>query len=356
MNILFADQFSEPGGAQLCLMDLLPEIVRRGWFAHVAAPGDGTLISQVRGLNLPVYNLPLSPYSNGRKGLADVANFAVEAPEIARMLGRVIGEQRIDLVYVNGPRVMPATTSLEVPVIFHAHSVVSGNSARLLKWSLKKTKATLIAASAYVARGLPQSEVIYNGVPDYAGERGNSESPRVGILGRIAPEKGHLDFMHAAAAVSGATFHVFGESLFSDPSYATLVRAAAPPNRTVFEGWTSDPGATLRDLDILAVPSGPAEAATRVIMEAFSAGTPVIAYRSGGIPELIDHERTGLLIDPHPTALAEGIQRLISDSEMCHRLALNGREEWRARFTQSAFREAVCRVISRVNDDSPATR
>src|SRR5579859_8167135 len=43
MTILFLDQFSDLGGAQRCLLDLLPAVRDRGWRAHVAAPGDGPL-------------------------------------------------------------------------------------------------------------------------------------------------------------------------------------------------------------------------------------------------------------------------------------------------------------------------
>src|SRR5256885_17159324 len=43
MKILFLDQFSDLGGAQRCLLDLLPAVLERGWLAHVAAPGDGCL-------------------------------------------------------------------------------------------------------------------------------------------------------------------------------------------------------------------------------------------------------------------------------------------------------------------------
>ena len=50
MNILFLDQFSDLGGAQRCLLDLLPAVIERGWRAHVAAPGEIALLE----LALPV--------------------------------------------------------------------------------------------------------------------------------------------------------------------------------------------------------------------------------------------------------------------------------------------------------------
>ena len=48
MNILCLDQFGELGGAQRCLLDLLPAMADRGWSVHLAAPGDGQLAERGR--------------------------------------------------------------------------------------------------------------------------------------------------------------------------------------------------------------------------------------------------------------------------------------------------------------------
>lgn len=363
MNILFADQFSDPGGAQLCLMDLMPEIRRRGWNPRLIAPGNGRLLSQAAEDGIATHPLPLGTYTNGRKTLRDVVRFSFDLPRMRAALRGAVMLYDIDLVYVNGPRVLPAATGLPCPVIFHAHSIVSGRAAGVVNRALRATKATVIAASKFVAQHYAAgAEVIYNGVPDLnRGARSFSGGRfRVGILGRIAPEKGHLDFVRAATAVAtvvpGATFHVFGESLFSDPRYAREVRALAAGTPVEFAGWTADVAGALNNLDILVVPSGPSEAATRVIMEAFSAGTPVVAYRSGGIPELVEHNRTGLLADAGCDALATAIQSLIRNPGLRERLSLAGREEWRTRFTGQAFQTAVCAVVARVASDSPATK
>ena len=70
----------------------------------------------------------------------------------------------------------------------------------------------------------------------------------------------------------------------------------------------------LADLDLLVVPSISAEATTRVILEAFSAGVPVVAYSIGGIPEIIRESRNGFLVpECEPRALARKIQE-VTDS------------------------------------------
>ena len=71
MNILFIDQFSDPGGAQLCLIDLMPEIKRRGWNPQIMAPGSGELLKWSCREGIPTHALPLRRYSNGRKAVVD---------------------------------------------------------------------------------------------------------------------------------------------------------------------------------------------------------------------------------------------------------------------------------------------
>ena len=364
MNVLFVDQFTQPGGAQQCLMDLLPEVQARGWNARVIAPGDGELALFCHEFGIPVHTLPLGAYTNGRKTVPDMLRFTLEVPRMRRAIGRVIAEHRVDLVCVNGPRALPAACGAGRPVIFHAHSPIAGKLPRMIaERSVRQMGATVIAVSEFVARRYPESRVIYNGVPDYSGFRRPFEgrAPRVGIVGRIAREKGHLDFVRVAHRVARASldarFLVYGERLFSEARYDGEVRDAAKNAPVEFCGWKQDVGKVMRELDILVVPSDPSEAATRVIMEAFSAGTPVVAYRCGGIPELVEDGRTGVLVDwPEVELLAQGIISLISDPARMERLSLEGRGEWDRRFRIGRFRTSVCDVMNDVAGQTSADR
>jgi glycosyltransferase involved in cell wall biosynthesis len=159
-----------------------------------------------------------------------------------------------------------------------------------------------------------------------------------------------LDFVRAAAHIrsSGrhASFVVFGAAGFSDAAYERGIRAQPESAHVEFLGWRDDVGGALRELDILAVPSAGNEALGRVILEAFSAGTPVVAYRSGGIPEIVDDGRTGLLTQANDChALAASIDFLIGQPERRRKLALAAREDWQRRFTVERFGNAVCEVI-----------
>jgi glycosyltransferase involved in cell wall biosynthesis len=81
--------------------------------------------------------------------------------------------------------------------------------------------------------------------------------------------------------------------------------------------------------------SGKREGIPVALMEAMSAGLPVVASRTGGIPELVHHERNGLLVPPaDPDALADALERLAKDSALRERMGRAGRETILQEFDQ----------------------
>src|SRR5689334_5877123 len=108
MKLLLLDQFSDPGGAQQGLLDLLPGIRERRWEAVVGLPGEGELFERVRQAGFPVERLDCGPYASGRKSAADVARFFRDTPRLVRQVrGMAAGA---DLVYINGPRLLPGAS------------------------------------------------------------------------------------------------------------------------------------------------------------------------------------------------------------------------------------------------------
>jgi glycosyltransferase involved in cell wall biosynthesis len=359
MRILFLDQFSDLGGAQLCLQDVLFEVKRLRWQAEVLAPGKESLLDFARDCGFAAQSLPLGPYSNGRKTPADALRFGLDAVRMGRIVRKVLRDRPADLIYVNGPRLLPAALGLRLPVLFHSHSLLDKRYARTIAgWTLRDREARVLACSEYNARPLKMLlgeetvQIVYNGVSDqgFRPRKPNAGPMRVGILGRIAQEKGQLDFLCAASAIpdrKNVQFLIIGAALFSDASYEQSVRGAAAAAGVEIRGWTANVPQALHDLDILAVPSASHDASPRVILEALSAGTCVLSYPSGGIPELIRHGYSGVLTISHSSEeLAAQIRTLAANQELRSRLAANGRREWEARFRVERFRYEVCDAIS----------
>jgi glycosyltransferase involved in cell wall biosynthesis len=113
----------------------------------------------------------------------------------------------------------------------------------------------------------------------------------------------------------------------------------------------------MRRAMLLAVPSktaegGDAEGLPTVIMEAMALGLPVVATRHAGIPEIVSHGVTGLLVpESDPAALAQGILAVRGNNELAGRLRGEAYADVRARFDahrQSALLERrLLEVIAR---------
>ncbi len=167
----------------------------------------------------------------------------------------------------------------------------------------------------------------------------------MGCIGRIAPEKGQREFLAAASvilrAVPDCRFPIYGAALFSEPGYSQEVLAAAAGLPVDFAGWTADIYAALAGLDLVLVPSAAHEATTRVIVEAFAAGVPVVAFRSGGIPEVLDHGHGGWLADSVEEMARLAVDFLTAAPEVRAAASQAARDNWRRRFTLDRYCESV---------------
>lgn len=356
MRIAFLDQYSDLGGAQWCLADAMRGAAERGWQGELWAPDNGPLCAAARQLGFGVHRLPLRRYANGSKTARDFARYAADGLRGRWALANACRERRIDLFYANGPRVLPCIAHIGTPLLFHSHSVLDkGYSRWIAKWSLRSRPSLVLASSEFLAAGLrpltgeQPVRVVYNGVPDYGYRppHDNSGAVRVGIVGRIAPEKGHFDFLEAArilATRASVAFVTIGAGIFSSSGYEDRVRQQGKALGVEFAGWR-EPCDIYRDLDILAVPSAAYDANPRVVMEAMAAGVPVIAYRSGGIAEMVTDGENGLLTERKPDALAAAIDALARDPNLRNRLAIQGRRTYERRFTLGRFQREVCEAI-----------
>jgi glycosyltransferase involved in cell wall biosynthesis len=106
-------------------------------------------------------------------------------------------------------------------------------------------------------------------------------------------------------------------------------------------------GAILADLDLLVAPSTAAEATTRVILEAFSAGVPVVAYAAGGIPEVVRDGDNGFLVpECEPRALARKILEVVRTD--LRGVAKRARCDWERRFTIARYQREMTDLMERV--------
>jgi glycosyltransferase involved in cell wall biosynthesis len=219
--------------------------------------------------------------------------------------------------------------------------------------SFAKRLNCFVCVSQVVARSLRQLgidetkiRVIHNGITDPFSENPTPRGAapfRIGIVGQVAAWKGHDDLLDAFAVVhqkhARCELHVFGTG---DASYRSELESKSSglgvANWVKWHEFVHDRRDIYSNLDLCIVPSRSEDPLPTSAIEAGFSGLPVIATRRGGLPEVVQHEINGLLVEAQrPAELAGAICRIISDPLLRQRLASNARPYSIERFGRERF-------------------
>jgi glycosyltransferase involved in cell wall biosynthesis len=200
-----------------------------------------------------------------------------------------------------------------------------------------------------IAQGWPPERISYlpNFVADARAEAALPAAGAVGwnecqplalALGRLHPNKGFALLLEAFAETRNVTLWIAGDG----PLRSSLERLASRlgiAGRVRFLGWREDVPHLLAAADLLVCPSLH-EPLGNVVIEAWSAGLPVVATASDGPSGLIRDGESGILVPlpgsrgGGPQALADAIERVCADAALGSRLGHAGRRAYEAEFTE----------------------
>jgi glycosyltransferase involved in cell wall biosynthesis len=314
MRLLAVTPVDHPGGAETTLLRLLCGLRGHGWEITLTTPGPGPLRDQALAMDLRWSALPLGglPRGTGRRALA--------AWPRAFALGR-----KADVVYLNAAvcgRALPALAGARVTsgrrrrplIVLHIHDMVK-RVPPFWRWA-----DVVLAASQAVADRLPGlgATVVYGPVdpdpPAATPPWPTGNGPVVGFIGRLEPRKGPLDLVNAApmirAKAPGARVVIIGDEPYGlAPDYTRAVLAS---DSVEHHPWSANAPGLMRHLDVLVLPSYEEPFGT-VLAEAMAVGTPVVATRVDGLPEVVDDGVTGRLVSPgEPEGIAEAVLEVLS--------------------------------------------
>ncbi|MCC6441840.1 MAG: glycosyltransferase family 4 protein [Armatimonadetes bacterium] len=224
------------------------------------------------------------------------------------------------------------------------HTLLPGSPGRakrgVLRWALRQYDRIIAVSDAVRQDCLrlgahPERIVlIYNGV-ELRGGRSESGIPllpesRVGEIilcaARLSPEKGVGVLLRSLPLMEKGYLWIAGEGR-ERAGLEREVREMGIGNRVSFLGFRPDVADLMSAADIVVCPSL-MDGCPLAVWEAMAAGKAVVASAVGGIPEMIDHEHTGLLVEADdPRALADGLNRMISDREFRESVGRRG-QEW----------------------------
>ena len=287
---------------------------------HVACPPASALAQALAGDDVVVH-----PWSCATPGRG------------VRSLRRLVGALRPDVVAAHTPhahqKLWLAGLSSRAIVHRRVDFVPSRAAIRRLASARGVVAVSEAVADVLVGRGLLRQHirVVHDGVELVA--RPRVPQGRVGALGALVAHKGHRTLVDAACRLE-LPVHIAGEGALRGALEAQIRGSGAP---VVLRGQLSDPLAFLASLDVFVHPSHE-EGLGQAVIEAMAVGVPVVASAAGGLSEIVQHERTGLLVPPNdPIALAAAIERMCSDRALQERCVEAAREKVRGSFSASVM-------------------
>lgn len=371
-TVLYVQPSSEIGGSDIALYRLVAELDRSRYRPVVVLPSDGPLVANLRAIDVAVRFLPMVQLRPVRDPAYQL-RFALRFwPSVVR-LARLIRRERAQLVHSNSLYSfygMWASWLAGRPHVWHIREIPDGPS--VLRWLLatvvrcgarRVVPMTCAVAELFGPRErLPPSVVpIPDGIdvrefhPTVSGARIRAElgidpgAPVVGFVARLDPWKGADVFVRAAAQIAPerpeVRFLVCGGELRGYETYAAGIRELASSlgldGRIQFTGWRyrlGDIPEVMAAIDVLLhLPIGP-EPFGLVLVEAMATARPVVASRTGGIPEVVVDGVTGELVAPGDWRAAAGaVLRLLADPARARDLGLNGRARAEKEFEVGAY-------------------
>ena len=285
-----------------------------------------------------------------------------------RRLWQLLVRERIDIVHAhmlraNVPAALLARLAGVPVVISHEHgSTLYDHSVRraLNVHIVGRLSDVVLAVSEWdranlIEGGMPADRVrvLANGIlplpsgsADVRAELAPDSVPLVGAVGRLDPVKGYDDLIGAVRVLKdrGTAVRCVIAGVGPDETRLRgLIDELALEDDVRLLGLRDDVASLLRAFDV-AVMSSHSEGSPLAIIEYMAAGLPIVATRAGGVSELISDGEHGLLVEPHdPVALADGLERILSD------LALGARLGASAQARQVAEHD-LDRTIGRLED------
>ncbi len=371
-SILFVHAGAELYGADRILLELVAGLQARGHTLQVVLPAPGPLHAELSALKVPTHRKNLGVLRRRYFTPLGLIN------RVCRLVSSVIFMRR--LIRLNGIQVVHSNTTAVfsgllaarlcgLPHVWHVHEIttkpvwfaraVAACVGYLSQRAVFVSEATRAHMCALHPRVQENALVIHNGIDGTRAEAGTRGLLRqecgwaadhvvVGMIGRINWWKGQGKLLDSMALLAprhamlrclmvGGTYD--GDNCTRDELFASITRQGLSAAVAV-QDFRPDVGNVLADIDVFVLPSTEPDPFPTVVLEAMAAGKPIVAFRHGGVCEMVEDGVSGVLCAPGSAVeLAAAIERLVLSPDLRHQMGQAGRARLHRLFTREAFIE-----------------
>ncbi len=329
-------------------------------------PKEGAIVPL---LKKEVDHLSIEPFAVIRKRDLMHGDFSA----IIALLGR--GDKRrerikaYDIVYINSIVIFDyliLKLSPNQKKVIHIREIPTGFPAKVFQFLLSRSNAYFIFNSyatqkAFANVKSKKSFVLHNGVKGFLNIpvcTPNFDKLRILVIGRMSSWKGQDFFIEAMAQLDKKYINkievrivgdVFEDQVHYRDRLFDLIDKHQLKNCINIHPFSSDPSDHFEWSNTIVVPSIKPEPFGRVAIEGMSAARVVIAADHGGLSEIIEHRRTGLLFKPcNHQSLCHAIIDLIDNPIDLQVLGQQARESFQNKFTDQKYKEGLIQIFDTI--------
>ena len=370
IKILYLHAGAELYGADIVMLELIKGIDKSKFEPYVILPENGPLVDKLKNENI---NVSIEKYPILRRkyfNLKGIIQYGYNFFKYSKKIVNFINNEKIDIVHINTSAVLEGCyikKKTNVKVVWHIHEILLKPRfvATIINKSIAKYADEIICVSNAVkeyfekiTKRKKNIKVIYNGVDnkkfnnnvktDYLKTefKINDNELIVGMIGRINAWKGQKDFINAMDIVIKKRKNVKGlivGGVYNGQEWRReelkkVISEKKLNEKIIMCDFRNDSPNIHNVIDIFVLPSTNPDPLPTVVLEAMATGKPIVAYKHGGVCEMVIENYNGFFAEVgNCEELANKIIEIVDNEEKRKRMGRNSENRQKELFSLNSF-------------------